>query len=193
MESIALKASLREITGKKSSKQARKDKLVPCILYGGKENLSLQVCEADFRDIIYTPTVYAIQLDVEGKAYQVILKDLQFDPVSDKLTHVDFLEVSPDKVVTVELPIKIEGTSIGVREGGKMVLEVRKLKVKGLIGDIPGEVVVNISKLVVGKSIKVGNLIPKGYQIVASADMPIVSVRATRAVAGAETVTEEGK
>lgn len=185
MESIALKASLRKETGKKSSKDARKNETVPCVLYGGKENITFQVSDADFRNIIYTPVVYLVQLNVDGKEYNAILKDLQFHPVSDKLLHVDFLEVLPDKPITVELPVKIIGSAIGVREGGKMVLEKRKLMVRGLIKNIPGEVSIDITNLVVGKSVKVGRLNPEGFEIVASAETPIVSVRATRATAAA--------
>jgi large subunit ribosomal protein L25 len=185
MESIALKASLRKETGKKSSKEARQNELVPCVLYGGAEHVTFQVCEADFRNVVYTPIVYLVQLNIDGKEYQAILKDLQFDPVSDKLIHVDFLEVLPGKPVTIELPVKIVGSSIGVREGGKMVVEKRKLKVKGLASKLPGEIAIDVTSLAVGKAVKVGNLKSEDYEIVASPDTPVVSVRPTRATAGA--------
>ena len=186
MESIELKASLRKETGKKSSKSVRSQESVPCVLYGGKENTNFSVLESDFRDLLFTPKVYIINLDIDGNKYKAVIKDLQFHPVTDKLLHADFYELTADKPVTVAIPVTLTGSSIGVREGGKLVMDKRKVKVKGLYKDIPAEIVVDITKLGVGKSIRVGEIETDGsYVITLDKGAPVVSVRTTRAAVAA--------
>ena len=186
MESIALKASLRKETGKKSSKSIRAQDNIPCALYGGKENINFFSAESEFRHLIYTPNVYIINIDIDGSVHNAIIKDLQFHPVTDKILHVDFYELSDDKRVVVEIPIKIKGSSIGVREGGKLVMDKRKVKVRGFYKDIPAHIEVDITELGVGKSIRAGEIITDGkYEIVMIKDAPIISVRTTRAAVAA--------
>jgi len=185
MESIALKASLRKETGKKSSKAIRSQENVPCVLYGGKENINFFAVESDFRHLIYTPNVYIVNIDIDGNSHHAVFKDLQFHPVTDKLLHVDFYEVSDNKPITVEIPVKLTGSSIGVREGGKLMVDRRKLKVKGLAKDIPAEIEININDLCIGKSIRAGEIQTDKYAIVMAKETPIVSVRTTRAAAAA--------
>ena len=186
MESIALKASLRKETGKKSSKTARAQQNVPCVLYGGKENINFSASESDFRHLLFTPNVYVIHIDIDGNNYNAIIKDLQFHPVTDKLLHADFYEISDDKPVTVEIPVKLNGSSKGVREGGKLMMDKRKVKVKGFTKDIPAEIEIDITELGVGKSIRAGEINTDGkYEVVFAKETPIVSVRTTRAAAAA--------
>ncbi|MDR2039880.1 MAG: 50S ribosomal protein L25/general stress protein Ctc [Bacteroidales bacterium] len=185
MESITLKASLRKETGKKSSKAIRTKESVPCVLYGGKENVNFYVAEGDFRGLVYTPTVYLINLDVDGKVHNVVIKDLQFHPVTDKLLHADFYEVSEDKPLVIEVPVKITGSSMGVREGGKLVVEKRKIAVKGLVKDIPAEIAIDITELGIGKAIRAGEIEAKKIEVVVPKDTPVVSIRTTRAAAAA--------
>ena len=186
MESIGLKASLRKETGKKSSKTIRAEEGVPCVLYGGKENINFFATEGDFRHLIFTPHVYIVNIDIEGNNHNAIIKDLQFHPVTDKLLHVDFYEVSETKAITVEVPVKLTGSSVGVREGGKLVTERRKVQVKGLPKDIPAEIEIDITQLGIGKSIRVGDIVTDGkYTVGLSHEAPIVSVRITRAAAAA--------
>jgi len=186
MESIALKASLRKETGKKSSKSIRTQEGVPCVLYGGKENINFFAAESDFRHLIFTPKVYIVNIDIDGSNHQAIIKELQCHPVTDQLLHVDFYAISDNKPVTVEIPVKLSGTSAGVREGGKLAAEKRKLRVKGLPQDIPAEIEIDITELALGKSIRVGDINTGGkYQIVMPKETPIVSVRTTRAAAAA--------
>jgi large subunit ribosomal protein L25 len=166
MESIALKASLRKETGKKSSKTIRTQEGVPCVLYGGKENVNFSAVESEFRQLIYTPQVYIVNLDIDGNNHNAIIKDLQFHPVTDKLIHADFLEISDDKPITVEIPVKLSGSSTGVREGGKLMMDKRKLRVKGLSKDIPAEIEININELGVGKSIRVSEVQTDKFAIV---------------------------
>jgi large subunit ribosomal protein L25 len=183
MESFELKAALRKETGKKSLKAIRAQELVPCILYGGKNNVSFTVSEGDFRGLIYTPFVFVVNIDIDGEKHQALVKETQFHPVTDKLLHVDFFEISADKPVVVNIPVKITGSAIGVREGGKLLLESRKIAVKGLTKDIPAELEVDVTDLAIGKAIRAGDLITKKYEVVSSKESRIVAVRTTRAVA----------
>ena len=186
MESIALKASLRKETGKKASKSIRMQESVPCVLYGCEENVNFFAGESDFRHLLFTPKVYIVNIEIDGKNRKAIIKDLQYHPVTDKLLHADFYELSDEKPVTVEIPVKLTGSSIGVREGGKLVMDKRKVKVKGLYMDIPNEIEININELAIGKSIRAGDVVADGkFEIVLAKETPIVSVRTTRAAAAA--------
>ena len=186
MESISLKASLRKETGKKSLKAVRGEENVPCVLYGGKENVNFFVPEGDFRHLLFTPKVYVINVEIDGNTHKAVIKDLQFHPVTDKLLHADFYELSEDKPVKVDIPVTLTGSSVGVREGGKLVMDKRKVTVKGLYKDIPADIVINITKLAIGKSIRVGEIeIDGNYEIAMQKDAPVVSVRTTRAAVAA--------
>ena len=186
MESISLKASLRKETGKKSLKTIRAEEGIPCVLYGGKENINFFAIESDFRQLIFTPYVYIVNIDIEGKIHNAIIKDLQFHPVTDQLLHADFYEVSDTKAITVEVPVKFTGSSVGVREGGKLVMERRKIQVKGLPKDIPAEIEIDITELGIGKSIRAGEIVTNGkFSVILSKETPMVSVRVTRAAAAA--------
>ena len=186
MESITLKASFRKETGKKSSKAVRAKENVPCVLYGGKENINFFATESEFRNLLFTPKVYIVNIDIDGSCHNAIIKELQFHPVTDKLLHADFYELSEEKPVTVAIPVSLTGSSIGVREGGKLVMDKRKVTVKGLYKDIPAEIEVDITKLAVGKSIRVGEIETAGnYEITLAKGTPVVSVRTTRAAVAA--------
>ncbi|MDR1668113.1 MAG: 50S ribosomal protein L25/general stress protein Ctc [Bacteroidales bacterium] len=193
MESFELKAALRKETGKKSSKKIREQDIVPCVLYGGKENIHISVSESDFRGLIYTPAVFVVNLDIEGEKHQALMKETQFHPVTDKLLHADFYEISADKPVVVKIPVKITGSSIGVREGGKLVLENRRIAVKGLYKDIPNEIEINVTELGIGKTIRAGEITAKNFEIVSPKETRIVAVRSTRAAVAAEAATAENK
>ena len=185
MESIALKASLRKETGKKSSKAIREQESIPCVLYGGKENLHFSAVESEIHQLIYTPKVFIINIDIDGNNHNAIIKELQFHPVTDKLLHADFFEISDEKPVIVEIPVRLIGSSIGAREGGKLMIDKRKVKVKGLPKDIPAEIEININELGIGKSIRAGEIQTDNYSIVMAKETPVVSVRTTRAAAAA--------
>jgi len=186
MESIAVKASLRKETGKKSSKDVRLLESIPCVLYGSDKNVNFVISEGDFRHLLFTPKVYIVNIDIDGNVHKAVIKDMQFHPVTDKLLHADFYELSEDKPVTVEIPVALHGSSKGVREGGKLVMDKRKVKVKGLYKDIPAEIDINITALEIGKSIRAGEIVSDGkYEISLAKETPIVSVRTTRAAAAA--------
>jgi len=193
MESIALKASLRKEAGKKSSKAIRAQDSIPCVLYGGNKNVNFFVTEGNFRNLLYTPKVYIINIDIDGNNHNAIIKDLQFHPVTDKLLHADFYELSEDKPVSVDIPVNLKGSSKGVREGGKLVMDKRKVKVKGLYKDIPAEIEIDITDLGIGKSIRAGEVVTgASYEIVLPKETPIISVRTTRAAAAAKEAAKRG-
>jgi large subunit ribosomal protein L25 len=185
MKSIELKGTIRESVGKKHNKALRANGTLPCILYGGKESVYFSVVEKELKEIIYTPKVYLVELGINGKKYLSKIQDIQFHPVSDAPVHIDFYEVSDDKTIDIDVPVRVEGNSIGVREGGKLIQDSRKLKVRGLVKNLPDEIVVDISDLSVGKSLRVGDLTHKKVEFIDLKTNPVVSVKVTRAAAAA--------
>lgn len=158
MKTIQVKAHLRTETGKKDSKNLRKENNVPCVMYGGEEIVHFYAHENTFKDIIYTPNIYIIDLDIDGKVYKAILQELQFHPVTDKVTHIDFVQVFEDKPVVMSIPINVVGNSVGVEAGGKTRLKRRTLKVKGSFIDLPDALDIDITDLAIGMSMKVHQL-----------------------------------
>jgi large subunit ribosomal protein L25 len=180
MKSIAISGSLRENEKKQTTKQLRAQDIVPCVLYGGKEQVHFAVPAADFKKLVYTAEVLTADLTIDGKSYSAIMQDIQFHPVSEKILHIDFLELIKDKLVTVEIPVKITGSAPGVKEGGKLVTKVRKLKVKALPKDLPDSIEVKIDKLEIGKSIRVADLKVKNVEILNAPNNIVTSVVTTR-------------
>jgi len=187
MKTFELTGSKRESTGKKAAKIYRKESLVPCVLYGGKEVVHFTVTKEGIRKLIYTPEVHIVNLIVEGKKYTAILKDSQYHPVSDELLHADFLQISEDKPVILEIPIVLEGLAQGVKDGGKLSMEMRKLKVKGLYKDFPEKLTINIENLGLGKTIQVGNLNFDKLELLNAKDNVVAAVKLTRAARGLAT------
>ena len=186
MKTFDIKGSKRVAGGKKAVKALRKEGLVPCVIYGnGTEATSFAVEETQFRNLIFTPNIYIVNVEIDGKVQKAILKDLQFHPVSDELLHVDFLEVTDDKPVTIAIPISIEGNSEGVRAGGKLQVEMRKLIVKGLIKDLPDVLKIDITNLGLGKAMKVQDLTFDNLEVLNAKNAVVVSVRMTRAAKSA--------
>lgn len=185
MQTFDINGSKRVAGGKKATKALRREGLVPCIIYGGSEEIAFSVEEAQFRNLIYTPNIYIVNVNIDGVVRKAILKDLQFHPISEQLLHVDFLEVTDEKPVTIALPIKIEGNSEGVRAGGKLQVEMRKLIVKGLIKDLPDTLAINITNLGLGKVMKVQELNFPGLEVLNAKNAVVVSVRMTRAAKSA--------
>ncbi|MBU0764447.1 MAG: 50S ribosomal protein L25/general stress protein Ctc [Bacteroidetes bacterium] len=184
MKTIEVKAQLRENVGKKDAKRLRKKGFVPCVLYGGTENIHFQAHENAFLKLVYTPKVYLAGLDIDGSKYTAIMQDIQFHPVTDKILHVDFFQVSDDKKVIMDIPVEMHGTAPGVKEGGKLKLEQRRLKVRGMLNDLPDTLVVDISNLSLGKTIKVGELEYENMELLNPDNTVVVSVKLTRAARG---------
>lgn len=185
MKTFELKGSQRDSMGKKAAKAYRKESLVPCVLYGGKEVVHFTVGKEDIRKLIYTPEVFVVNLSVNGKTCTAILKDSQYHPVTDELLHADFIEIFEDKPVTIEIPVVLEGLAEGVKAGGKLSLEMRKLKVKGLYKNFPEKLKINISDLGLGKTIQVGALSFDNIELLNAKDNVVAAVKLTRAARGA--------
>ena len=185
MKTFELKGAVRTDLGKKATKAERVVDKVPCVLYGGVENTHFTTTVSDIRKMIYSPEVFVVNLDIDGKKTKAIMKALQFHPVSDKVLHIDFLEISEDKPVVVELPVKLEGLAEGVKAGGKLALEMRKLKVKGLYTQIPENIVIDVTKLGLGKSIQVAKVSAANLEILNAKNAVVAQVKLTRAARGA--------
>jgi large subunit ribosomal protein L25 len=184
MKTFQLEGSLREQTGKKTVKACRKKALVPCVLYGGESVVHFAVSKENIRKLIYTPEVYVVELTIDGKKAKAILKESQFHPVSDELLHVDFLEVSDTKPIVIEIPIALSGLAEGVKAGGKLSLEMRKLKVRGLYADLPEKLDINIEHLGLGKTIQVGELNFDKLELLNAKNNVVAAVKLTRAARG---------
>lgn len=182
MKTVALTGELRSNLGSKSSRALRNEGKVPCVLYGGSELVHFFIYSPDFKNLVYTPNTYKVQLTIEGKKYQAILQDMQFHPVNEAILHADFLLVDDQKQVTVSIPVKVTGNSPGVRSGGKLIQKVQRLKIKGLITNIPDSVDVNIDTLDLGQSIKIKQISIPNIEILDSKDNAIVTVKMTRNV-----------
>jgi len=185
MKTFELKGTVRTDLGKKATKADRVAENVPCVLYGVEENVHFTTTISDIRKLIYTPEVYVVNLNIDGKKTKSIMKALQFHPVSDIVLHIDFLQISEDKPVIVELPVKLEGLAEGVKAGGKLSLEVRKLKVKGLYTKLPENIVIDVTALGLGKSIQVGKVVVKDMEILNNKNAVVAQVKLTRAARGA--------
>lgn len=194
MKTTELKAFKRTDLGKKSTKDLRRNGMVPSVLYGGKENVHFYVNRVDFEKLLYTPDIFLISLDVEGKSYNAVIQDLQFHPVSDVVLHADLMQVFDDKPISIGVPVKTTGLARGVKAGGKLTIQQRKLLVKGLVKDIPNELVIDVTKLGLGKSIQVGQLKYPNLELLNAKQSVVVSVKTSRlARAGATDEEEEGE
>ena len=190
MKSLIVNGSLRETLVKKGAKASRNEGQVPCVLYGGTEQIHFIADEASFRKLIYTPDAYLVKLNINNKEYSAILKEVQFHPVTDKPLHIDFVEIIPEKPIEIEIPIHYEGTAMGVAlKGGVLAKSLRKIKVQGLIENIPEVIDIDISKLDLNHSIKIGDLKKDNLLFVGAPNSVIVAVRTARTV---EVVTAAG-
>ncbi len=222
MKTFQLNGEPRTDLGKKAAKALRASQKIPCVLNGGKVvelkdgkydgtlaegekvveigrdgkaviTTDFTVNFGDVRKLIYTPDVFVVALNLNGVEKMAVLKDIQWHPVNDSILHLDFLEVTEDKPVTVPVPVKIEGHAAGVKAGGKLFLSMKKVKVKGIYTNIPERIVVNVDNIAIGHAIKVGDLKFDNFELANSKDLVITGVRATRAAAAAAANAEEGE
>ena len=193
MKSIAISGSPRANVGKRDAKELRYQSLVPAVLYGGATQSHFSVSAADLRPVVYTPDVHFIDLDIAGTKTQAIIKDIQYHPLTDEIIHIDFLELDAKKPVTMEIPVKLTGTSPGVKVGGKLVLKLRKLRVKALPKDMPDTIDISIEELEVGKSVRVSEVNVTGLTITNAQEDTVVSVTTSRALRQAEQEAAQGK
>lgn len=194
MQSITIKGSQRESVGKVATKALRNAGKVPCVLYGGDKPLHFSADEVLFKPLVYTANVYTATIELEGKTYNAILQDIQFHPVTDKILHVDFYQLFDDKLVTMNIPVKLVGTSPGVLNGGSLRFAMRKLSVRALPANLPDFINADISKLRIGHKLYVTALKNENYSILHPDNTVVVQVRTSRNVsAEAEEDSEEGE
>jgi len=195
MKSFELKGIKRsETTGKNGARKLRAEGNIPCIMYGGEENLAFYVPKNSLINLIYTPRVYIVKLDIDGQNYDVIIKDIQFHPVTDDILHIDFFEIAIDKKIIIDIPVHITGDSIGIKKGGKLQLIRRKLKVEGMVGKLPESLEIDITNVDLGKSLKVKDLSFGDLEILHPDNDVVCSVKLTRTSrAGGGEMGEEGE
>ena len=215
MKTFQLSAEPRTALGKKATKALRQQNLIPVVLNGGKIvddpdkaelkegqkcvvigngkgliTTDLTVKAEDVRKLVYTPDIFAIELNIKGEMKMAVLKDIQFHPVTDAILHIDLLEVYPDKPVVMQVPVQLEGHAEGVKAGGKLNLMMKKIKVKAPYTDIPERVVINVDNLTLGKSLQIGALNFEGLELVNAKNAVVCSVQLTRAARGQQAAAE---
>ena len=200
MKEINVTGQKRTDLGKKASKLARKEGLIPCNIYGEKKDengapvaMSFVCPMSELRKVVYTPHIYVVNLNIDGVEHKAVMRELQFHPVTDALLHVDFYEITEEKPVVVGIPVKLNGLAQGVRDGGRINLSIRKINVKAPYKAIPETLDIDVTNLQLGKSIKVGQLQFEGLELVTPAEVIVCSVKATRASRSAAAAEAAGK
>ena len=193
MKTITIEGQLRTGTGKSVTRQLRSQEQVPGVIYGGAQEINFSAPAKAFRALVYTPNFQLAEVAVDGKTYRCILKDLQFDKVSDELIHVDLLELVEDKKIIASIPLKYTGTASGVKAGGRLVPKMKALKVKTYPKHLKEQIEVNIDKLEIGENLRVEDVKEENFEIMNSPRIPIVSVVTTRALRQEEAAAAPAK
>ena len=191
MKEVSLSGSPRENVGKKDAKAIRNASRVPCVVYGGDTQTHFSVKHTDIEKFVYTPNVYIINVDVDGKKSKTIIQAVQHHPVTDRINHVDFIELKDDKKVKVNIPVKLEGRAMGVLNGGKLSQVFRTLKVYALPGKLPDAITVDISPLKIGMSVRVSDLMTDTLEILNAPNAVVCSVKMARGATAEEEAEEE--
>lgn len=192
MKTLDLNAQERAAKGKKDAADLRRADRVPCILYGGAEPVHFSADTKELKGLIYSPEVYFVNINLGDKVYRGAMKEIQFHPVTDAILHVDFLEISESKAIRMELPVRITGNSAGVRAGGKLVVNMRKLKVEALPKDMPDEISVDISNLNIGDVLRINQLTAPGVTFQDGQNLVVAAVRITRSARSAQAAEATG-
>ena len=190
MQSITIKGSQRESVGKKATKALRNAGKVPCVLYGGDKPVHFSAEEKAFKSLVYTPNVYTATIELENGTFTAVLQDIQFHPVTDKILHIDFYQLFDDKAVTMEIPVKLVGTSKGVMVGGALRHNMRKIKVKALPADLPDFIEADITELEIGNKLYITELANEKYTFLHPENSVVAQVRMSRNAAKAATEEE---
>jgi large subunit ribosomal protein L25 len=191
MKTLAISVKQRENVGKTSTRALRNQGKVPCVLYGGEKQVAFHAHENDFRKLVYTPDVFIVELDIEGFKVKAIMQDIQFHPVTDKILHIDFLEITDDKAITVSIPVILNGLAIGVRDGGNLMFRRRKIITRGLTANLPNAIEINIEDVKIGQFIYIKDLNVEGCEFLAPDSSVVVGVKMSRGAV--ETDEEEGE
>ncbi|RNC91977.1 MAG: 50S ribosomal protein L25/general stress protein Ctc [Allomuricauda sp.] len=194
MKSITIKGSQRESVGKASTKALRNAGKVPCVLYGGETPVHFSADEIAFKNLVYTPNAHTAVIELEsGEKFDAVMQDIQFHPVTDKILHIDFYQLFEDKPVTMRIPVRLEGNSPGVRNGGRLLFRKRKLEIKALPKDLPDFFNVDISKLKIGENIAVESLLSDDFTILHPDSTVVVQVKTQRTAVVVDDEDEEGE
>ncbi|TDS19002.1 LSU ribosomal protein L25P [Maribacter caenipelagi] len=194
MKSITIKGSERESVGKKATKALRNAGKVPCVVYGGDKPLHFSADELAFRDLVYTPNAHTVAIELDGGAsVKAIMQDIQFHPVTDAIIHIDFYQLFDDKMVTMDIPVSLEGNSPGVRNGGRLLFRKRKLSIKALPSKLPDFFNIDISKLKIGQNISVATLMNEDFTILHPESQVVVQVKTARTAVVTDDEDEEGE
>jgi len=194
MQSITINGSKRESVGKVATKALRNAEMVPCVLYGGEAPIHFSAEEKSFKNLVYTANAHTVVIELGGgEKYEAVMQDIQFHPVTDRILHIDFYQLFEDKPVTMQIPVRLQGSSPGVRNGGRLMFRKRKLTIKALPANLPDVINVDISKLRIGGNISVVNVLSDDYTFLHPDNTTIVQVKTSRtAVDDEEEETEEG-
>jgi len=194
MKTLAISVKERLNVGKTNTRALRNQGNVPCVLYGGEKQVTFYAHENDFRKLVYTPDTFVVDLDVDGKKTKAIMQDIQFHPVSEKILHIDFLEVFDDKPITVSLPVNLSGVAIGVRNGGNLMFRRPKIITKGLLSNLPEAINIDIEHLKIGMFIYIKDVVIEGAEFLAPPNSVVVGVKTARAAIVEEEIKgEEGE
>ena len=181
MKTLAISVKERQNVGKTSTRALRNQGNVPCVLYGGEKQVTFYAHENDFRKLVYTPNTFVVELNINGSKTKAIMQDIQFHPVTDKILHIDFLEVFDGKPITVPLPVILEGVAIGVKNGGNLMFRIPKIVSKGLVANLPEAITINIDHLAIGMFISIKDIVVKGVEFLAPPNSVVVAVKTARA------------
>ncbi|MAX13054.1 MAG: 50S ribosomal protein L25/general stress protein Ctc [Candidatus Marinimicrobia bacterium] len=189
MKTLAISVQEREKVGKKNTRALRNQGNVPCVLYGGEKQVTFYAHENDFRKLVYTRDTFLVKLNINGKETRAVMQDIQFHPVTDKILHIDFLEIFDDKPVTVSLPVILEGIAKGVKNGGNLLFRRPKIITKGLVSNLPDAIKLNIEDLSIGMFLYIRDINIQGCEFLAPPNSVVVGVKTARAAI--EEVVEE--
>ncbi|EKB58859.1 50S ribosomal protein L25/general stress protein Ctc [Bergeyella zoohelcum] len=180
MKSITIQGAKRESVGKKSTKALRDAELVPCVVYGGKEALSFSTEEKSFKNLVYTPEAHTVELVIDGETIPAVLQDIQFHPITDRILHADFYQLSEDKPVIMDVPVRLTGRAKGVVAGGALRQSFRKLRLKALPANLPDEIVVDVTPLRIGNKLYIGDIKNENYTFMHPDNAVVVAVKMSR-------------
>ena len=190
MKTLAINVKERGNVGKTNTRALRNQGNVPCVLYGGEKQVTFYAHENDFRKLVYTPDTFVVELSIDGNVTKAIMQDIQFHPVTDKILHIDFLEVFDNKAITVSIPVNLNGTAIGVKNGGNLMFRRSKIITKGLVANLPNSIELNIEHLNIGMFTYIKDITVEGCELIAPGNSVVVGVKTARAVVEEE-VEEE--
>ncbi len=191
MKKASLSGSPREGVGKKDAKDLRASGRVPAVLYGGENQVHLHVSDIDLEKLVYNSDVFQIQLELDGNTIPCIFREIQFHPVTDKIVHIDLLQLFDDKEVWVDIPVRTNGSAVGILNGGRLAINHRRLRLRGLPPAIPDALTIDITKLDIGDVIRVRDIPTEGFTIVQSESDVVVGIKRTRAAMSAETLAAD--